>query len=73
MKKALFVAILSLLALWLCLAVAFGQAKPGSGEHVVNLEGYCELAEAVLLKKMDKLQDQIDFLESRVTALEEAQ
>jgi hypothetical protein len=69
-KNALFVSVISLLLLILFLAVAFGQQNTG---HTQNLEGYCELAEAVLIKKMNLLKAEIEALDERVTALEEAQ
>jgi hypothetical protein len=68
-KNAVFVFVISLLFVALCLAVAFGLRQ--DEQHVQNLEGYCELAEAVILKKMNLLESEIEALDERVTILEE--
>jgi hypothetical protein len=41
------------------------------GVQTQNLEGYDELREAVLLKKMNQIRTELKALEKRVTALEE--
>jgi uncharacterized protein YlxW (UPF0749 family) len=42
-----------------------------TAQHTQNLEGYDELREAVLLKKMNQIRAELKALEERVTALEE--